>query len=240
MKISSKSELKNLMRKTRYAASILKNIFRECAKKTCPCCGYEGCFDAIGNPPRYGAICSNCGSYERHRLFSLSDIKNNYFQGKKVLHFAPEAVLEKLIQGNASDYVTADIEEGRASKVLNIENIDYADNSWDVIVCSHVLEHVDDVKALAEMYRVLRKNGVLLIMVPIIEGWKHTYENANIRTDSDREKHFGQNDHVRYYVSEIRERISSHGFSVEEETAFGEDVVVYWLLRGEKIFICTK
>ena len=171
---------------------------------------------------------------------ALSDKKHNFYQNKDVLHFAPETVLKKLVESKAANYVTADVVKGRADRILNIENIDDADNKWDVIICSHVLEHVNDIKALSEMYRVLSDNGILIVMVPIIEGWEHTYENKNICTSSDREKHFGQNDHVRYYGSDIRERIISHGFTIEEDTAFGEDVVIYGLLRGEKVFICKK
>lgn len=240
MKDSYKVKIKRFVRKIRYVVSVLINIFRSSGQKKCPCCGYEGLFDTVGNPPRYGALCPNCGSYERHRLLALSNKKHNFFQNKEILHFAPEAVIAKLITDTAAKYVTADIVDGRADRVLNIENIDDPDDKWDVIICSHVLEHVDDEKALSELYRVLRKNGILIVMVPIVEGWKHTYENENVRTESDRELHYGQNDHVRYYGSDIRERISSQGFMIEEDTAFGEDTVIYGLLRGETVFICRK
>lgn len=235
-----KKILKRFVRKTRYLFSILSSILRGGRSKTCSCCDYEGPFETVGNPPRYGALCPGCGSYERHRLLALSNKKHNFFKNKEILHFAPEVVVAKLIKGSAVKYVTADIIEGRADRVLNIEHIDDPDNKWDVIVCSHVLEHVDDKKALSELYRVLRNNGVLIIMVPIVEGWKHTYENENVSTDSERELHYGQNDHVRYYGSDIRERISSPGFIIEEDTAYGEDAVTYGLLRGETVFICRK
>lgn len=240
MNDSYKTGLMRFFSKLYYAASIFKNVITGCGQKKCPCCGYEGAFDTTGNPPRYGALCPRCGSYERHRLLALSDNRYNFYTGKKVLHFAPEAVLERLITGKAKSYVTADLLEGRADRVINIEKIDDADNTWDVIVCSHVLEHVDDLKALSEMRRVLRDDGILIVMAPIIEGWQCTYENRNIQTGLSREEHFGQDDHVRYYGSDIRERISSQGFSIEEDTAYGEDAVTYGLLRGEKVFVCRK
>ena len=238
--INYKEKLKRINRKIRYVISIIKSINKASGNKKCSCCDYEGSFETVGNPPRYGALCPNCGSYERHRLLALSNKKHNFFQNKRVLHFAPESVVTKLVKDTASNYVTADIVDGRADRILNIEKIDDLDNQWDVIICSHVLEHVDDKKALPELYRVLSNNGVLIVMVPIVEGWKHTYENKNVRTESDRELHYGQNDHVRYYGSDIRERISLQGFLIEEDTAYGEDIVIYGLLRGETVFICRK
>lgn len=109
-----------------------------------------------------------------------------------------------------------------------------------MIVCSHVLEHVNDRLALVELYRILRPGGQLIVMVPIIEGWEASYENDAITSDQDRELHFGQYDHVRYYGRDIRQRLMDSGFTIKEYTAFGADVITYSLLRGEKVFICTK
>lgn len=237
---SLKNKLKRVVRKTHYAISIIRSVFKGSGEKTCPCCDYQGPFETVGSPPRYGALCPKCGSFERHRLLALSDRKFNYFLGKEVLHFAPEMVIAELVSKKSSKYITADIMDAHADRFLNIEKIEDDDNAWDVIICSHVLEHVDDMKALAELYRVLRENGVLIVMVPIVEGWDKTYENENVHTESERAMHFGQNDHMRYYGRDIRERISSQGFVIEEYTAYGDDVVDYSLLRGEKVFICRK
>lgn len=102
---------------------------------------------------------------------------------------------------------------------MNIEKI--YDDLWGVIICSHVLEHVDDVKALSETYRALRDNGILIVVAPIIEGWKNTYENKDINTDHEREEHFGQNDHVRYYGSDIREKIILQGLQSKKMLHMG-------------------
>jgi ubiquinone/menaquinone biosynthesis C-methylase UbiE len=82
--------------------------------------------------------------------------------------------------------------------VLNIERIDQPNDSWDVVVCCHVLEHVDEQAALAELYRIQRKGALLLVMVPIIGGWEKTYENPAVTSERDRKWHFGQFDHLRY------------------------------------------
>ncbi|MCI0551263.1 MAG: methyltransferase domain-containing protein [Anaerolineae bacterium] len=177
---------------------------------------------------------------ERHRLLILVNQSEDIFTGKDVLHFAPEPVVSNLVAASAKNYLTADVVPGRADCVLNIEQIEQPDASWDVAICSHVLEHVDDRTALAELYRILRKNGRLVVMAPVIEGWDTTYENPSISTDQEREIHFGQHDHVRYYGRDIRKRIAQAGFEVHEYTAYGSAVVQYGLSRGGKLFICTK
>ena len=133
-----------------------------------------------------------------------------------------------------------DLTAGRGDRVLNIEAIEVADQSFDCIICSHVLEHVDDRRALTEIHRVLRHYGLALIMVPVIEGWARTYETEAAVTPEQRKRHFGQADHLRLYGADIRQRIRGAGFALEESTAEGEDVLTYGLQRGEKLFIGRK
>ncbi len=157
-----------------------------------------------------------------------------------VLHFAPEPCLARLLRNRAGEHVTADIAPGRADRVFDIEAINAPADAFDCVVCSHVLEHVDDRLALAEIHRVLRPNGTALIMLPVIEGWARTYERDDLRTAEERKRHYGQADHLRFYGADVRERINSAGFALEEFTAEGEDVVTYGLQRGEKLFIARK
>jgi SAM-dependent methyltransferase len=194
----------------------------------------------MGHPPRYGSRCPKCRSLERHRLLVLADQKEDFFTGREVLHFAPEAILSRFIVKRAKKYLTTDLNPDRADCFLNIERIDQPDESWDVVVCSHVLEHVNDQTALAELHRILRQDAVLVVMVPIIEGWETSYEDPAITSEKDRQRHFGQLDHVRYYGRDIRDRLKNAGFHIHEHTAYGSDVVKYGLLRGEKVFVCTK
>jgi SAM-dependent methyltransferase len=157
-----------------------------------------------------------------------------------MLHFAPERSLQGWLRSNYSGYRTADLKLGRADLTLNIEDLGLRTNSVDVILCSHVLEHVDDTKALPELFRVLRPAGVLLAMVPIIEGWETTYENPAIVSPEERRFHFGRVDHLRWYGADFRKRLKAAGFHVSEYTAGGREAVKYALLRGEKVFICRK
>lgn len=229
------SQLKDL--RTLYSA------FRHGSKtaRECPVCGYVGRFGMFGLPPRADALCLRCGSLERHRLFALG-LRNCFsFSGtERVLHFAPEACISKLINASAGEYITADYVPGRAALTLDIEKIDLPDRSVDIAVANHVLEHVDDRPALRELHRVLCENGRLILSVPLIAGWATTYENQAIVARSAREKHFGQSDHVRRYGRDFRERVASAGFRVDEFTSDGATTVQYSLMPGECIFVCTK
>jgi SAM-dependent methyltransferase len=209
--------------------------------RTCSVCGYRGRFQTAGRPRRIDARCPKCGSAERYRLFALwLDRHGRALSTARVLHFAPEKGLAKLLKARVGSYQSADITPGKAEIVRNIEAIEEPDASFDCVVCSHVLEHVDDKKALKEVYRVLKPGGVALIMLPVIEGWSTTYENKAVVTPEDRMRHYGQSDHVRYYGSDVRDRIRAAGFKLDEFTAEGEDVLTYGLARGEKVFVATK
>ncbi len=209
-------------------------------KRKCPICNYSGFFTFCGSPPRPDGYCPSCGSRERHRLFWLWLSKNeNAFQ-EPILHFAPESVLESKFRKKNLNYRTADL-FNKADIKLNIEKIALDDCSVSTILCHQVLEHVDDMKAIPELYRVLMPGGRLITSVPIIDGWSKTYENPAINTPEMRELHYGQTDHLRYYGSDFSDRIKNFGFKeIEVVTAEGEDVVTFSLMRGEKIFICTK
>lgn len=139
-----------------------------------------------------------------------------------------------------SEYRSADLTPGRADTVLNIEAMDLPDASVDAVIASHILEHVDDRRALPEIRRVLASGGQLIAMVPLIEGWTTTYEDASKLSGEERAQHFGQPDHVRFYGADFRDRIREAGFSLAEYTATGADSVRYRLNRGEKVFLATK
>ncbi|MDQ8727649.1 class I SAM-dependent methyltransferase [Bradyrhizobium sp. LHD-71] len=230
----------------RWRAQVLLSTIRSLhqranpVERNCNICGLNDLFRPIGWPLRPEAMCPQCGSLERHRLLKLwLDENRECIAGKRILHFAPEAAISKLVRPLAKEYVTADIARGRDLQ-LNIEKIDLPDESYDVILCSHILEHVDDRAALAEIHRVLVGGGVALLMIPVVEGWANTYENLAITEPNEREIHFGQEDHVRYFGSDFRDRIRRAGFDLEEFTAEGAIVVKHGLLRGEKLFIAAR
>lgn len=206
--------------------------------RECPICEYAGMFCACGSPPRWDAECPKCGSLERHRLLALYLHRNPMLLGDTV-HFAPESGMAKIIRRYAERYRSADLFNPAALK-LNIEAIGLPNESVDTFVTSHVLEHVEDRKALAELYRCLRPGGSAIIMVPLVEGWPQTHENPAATSPSARDLHFGQSDHVRYYGRDVRDRIREAGFSLAEFTASGDDCAQFGLHRGETVFVATK
>ena len=211
------------------------------APKLCNICGYSGYFQAHWFPVRPEAKCPRCFSLDRHRLLKLwFEDHAGSFAEARVLHFAAEAAVTRFIKPTCREYLTADLAPGRAEIVLNIEAIDLPDSRFDIVVCSHVLEHVDDRRALAELYRVLSCTGFALLMFPLVEGWTTTYEDSSKTTVEERWQYFGQGDHVRRYGADVRRRIVDAGFTLEEFTGLEPRATLHGLLPGEKLFIAKK
>lgn len=232
--------------KWRIYAVAVKHLLTQIARtfgtgqRNCPVCQKDGQFFAFGLPLRLDAICSRCGSLERHRQIALWLSRNEqHWTGRRVLHFAPDASIQAILRVKAGDYIGADIVPALGCRVLDIEALALDDASVDIIVCSHVLEHVDDTKALLELRRVLTVGGIALIMVPVIHGWTSTYENTAVTTPRQRKQHFGQDDHLRYFGDDIENRITSAGFDVTKLTAQEPDCMTYGLIRGDTLYVAT-
>jgi hypothetical protein len=209
--------------------------------KLCNICGYSGYFRAHWFPVMPEVKCPQCLSLERHRLLKLwFDDHASSFAEARVLHFAAEAAVTRFIKPTCREYLTADLAPGRADIVLNIEMIDLPDSRFDIVVCSHVLEHVDDRRGLAELYRVLSPAGFALLMFPLVEGWTTTYEDSSKTDEEERWQHFCQGDHVRRYGADVRQRIVDVGFTLREFTAVEPYVTRHGLLAGEKLFVARK
>jgi len=207
----------------------------------CPICHFVGRFKPFGLVPRSNAVCPKCGSLERHRLLCLALHERPLLsEADRVLHFAPEPCLSGIIRDKSASYQSADCKPQPGSIPLNIENIALPSSSVNVVIANHVLEHVDDEAALEEIKRILTPGGRLIAMVPIVEAWEHTYEDPQITQKPDRERHFAQSDHVRFYGRDFRERICSHGFDLEEFQADGPRSAQYGLNRGECVVIACK
>ena len=234
------------VRKKLSLADRLINRTKSIAPRSCPFCNYYGPFRDIGRPPRIDARCPSCGSLERHRLLCIALERQEIIFPKNLdemsmLHFAPEKILRKYFEPKLAKYVTADLFRDYVDFNYDIEEINVEDNSFDIVLASHVLEHVDDKKAAREIYRILNRNGIFIAMVPIIEAWEKTYENSSVKTDEDRIKHFGQKDHLRFFGSDFAHRIEQSGLILDHEcVAYGEDCVTYGLMRGEKVFVFKK
>jgi SAM-dependent methyltransferase len=163
---------------------------------------------------------------------------------KKFLHFAPENAFIKLFKGIPGlDYLSIDFSSPHAMMKMDITNIGFTDSSFDIVYCSHVLEHIhDDHKAMREMGRILKPGGWALIQVPISEHG--TIEDPSITDPCERERLFWQNDHVRLYGLDIKDRLEAAGFDVE--VLFGhqllkpQDYERMAIDPDEAIFHCRK
>jgi predicted SAM-dependent methyltransferase len=181
--------------------------------------------------------CSNCGAGDRDRLYALYFNKVNEQRGNsteilKILDIAPAKQLTQFLRTLKGYQVrTADLFMEGVDDKVDITHMDaYTDGSFDVFICSHVLEHIDnDIKAMAELYRVLKTGGWGIAMVPINLGLQEVYENVAVQTEADRWKHFGQDDHVRMYSKQgFVNRLASVGFTVQQLGIgfFGEETFV--------------
>jgi SAM-dependent methyltransferase len=218
-------------------------------ERYCPVCRKSSPgFKPFGVVPREDARCANCGALERHRLVGIFFQRNtDLFDGKpkKMLHIAPEPCFESMFKERLGDnYFTADLFDPRAMLKMDICDIQYPDGSFDIIYCSHVLEHVlDDKKAMKELFRVLKTNGWAVLNVPIT--CKETFEDPSIVDPKERLKAFGQADHVRRYGPDYVDRLRDSGFDVEiikrGDLVENDEAVRMGLMRATgDIYYCTK
>ena len=219
------------------------------SRRECPVCRslLRG-FSAYGRPPRRDARCPVCGAAERHRfMWHYIERKTDLFsgrRGRRVLHVAPEPCLEaRLRERLGTDYVTADL-FNPAMLRMDITAIDQPDGSFDVIFCSHVLEHVsDDKKAMREFARVLSPGGWAILLVPIIADRSH--EDPTVTDPRERERLYGRSNHVRAYGPDYADRLRECGFAVAvttpAELVSGDAIVRFGLTPAAGfIHYCTK
>jgi hypothetical protein len=163
-------------------------------------------------------MCPACGSLPRHRvdwLFLRERIDSD--RPLRLLHVAPEPGIRQSLQALRNvEYVSADLNSAQAMAHFDVQAIPLTDESLDAIVCNHVLEHVDDDrKAMAEFLRVLRPGGWALLQVPFDEQLSTTFEDPSVTDPRERERLFGQHDHVRLYGRDYPDRLRDTGFVVE-------------------------
>ena len=188
-------------------------------RRECPLCNWTGFrfFPfGIGRVRRNDALCPDCGSLERHRLAYVLLKSQLSSHQRTTLHVAPEPVIERWLRQISADYLSIDV-AATAMEQMDITALPLHDNSFTLIYCSHVLEHVlDDAVAISELYRVLRPGGVAVIQVPI--RGERTHEDRAVTTAEARLKEFLQRDHVRVYGRDIVKRLQQAGFDVEIRT----------------------
>ncbi|UCS93404.1 class I SAM-dependent methyltransferase [Echinicola marina] len=223
-------------------------VFYKGNKVNCTVCDHSfRKFLPYGRKARENALCPNCLALERHRLMWLFlQQKTNFFSAPlKVLHVAPElCFIDRFEKLTNLDYITGDIESPLAKVKMDIHDIPFEDNSFDVVFCNHVMEHVDDdILACKEINRVLKPDGWGIIQSPVYDI-PMTLEDKSISSPAEREKLFGQRDHVRKYGNDYAKRLSKSGLVVEENNFVkelsNEFVSKHALPPKEIIYYCKK
>jgi SAM-dependent methyltransferase len=215
----------------------------------CPICkGHFRKFLPYGNKGIDNRLCPKCLSLERHRLIWLFLVqKTEFFKAPlKVLHIAPEQpFLKRFKQLKQLEYITADLESPIADVKMDIREMPFADNTFDALICNHVLEHIDnELKAIKEIYRVLKSGGWAILQVPLNINLEETLEDLSITNPKEREKLFGQYDHVRLYGRDYAKRLEKSGLKVYPDKMveeIGNELAArYRLDKTELIYFCRK
>lgn len=198
--------------------------------------------------PRANVLSPSTLSLERHRLLWLYLTRETDFFSKplKVLHVAPEQAFYKRFKKQKNlTYITTDLYSPLADVKADLCALPFEDNSFDVIFCNHVLEHIpDDAQAMRELYRVMKKGGWGIFQVPQDINRAHTFEDDTIIDPAERTRIFGQYDHVRVYGLDYFDRLRQVGFEVEEitySTHFtAEEIERYRIVPQEILPLCKK
>jgi SAM-dependent methyltransferase len=199
---------------------------------------------------RKNALSPSTLSLERHRLMWLF-LRNetSFFTSNKklkTLHIAPEQCFLKIFKNQKNlDYITSDLESPIADVKADICNLPFQDNSFDVVFCNHVLEHIpNDTKAMQELFRVLKKGGFGIFQIPQDISREKTFEDASITNKVERAKIFGQYDHVRVYGRDYFNKLRSVGFTVDEidytKKMTAKELEKFCLMKNEILPVCYK
>jgi len=219
-----------------------KNVF-------CSCCGKSfRKFLPAGGSYRSSAQCPGCISLERHRLIMLYlKTRTNFFSKKhKLLYIAPMKILQSIFKRLPNiDYTSIDLYSPLAMIQMDIMDIKFDDNIFDVILCIGVLEHIkDDSLAIREIYRVLKPGGWAILQSPVDYNLKTTLEDPSVILPEERRKLFGEDNHYRMYGRDYKMRIEKEGFIVIVDDFAnkleGRFIKKFGIDKDEKIYYCKK
>jgi SAM-dependent methyltransferase len=216
----------------------------------CPCCDRRFRkfvpLDELGEPD---LACPRCMNFARHRLVWLYlERRTNLFRDRlRFLYVAPTdpGYQDRLRPLPNLDYLSIDLEVPEAMERMDVIALDLPDDSFDAILCCHVLEHVpDDGAAMRELHRVMRPGGWAILQSPVDQARERTYEDPEIVSPEARMREFMHPDHVRIYGRDYVDRLAQAGFHVRREDFAGElterEVARYGLRAVEPIHLCVK
>lgn len=213
---------------------------------SCPCCRAKAAqFEPFGVTPRPNARCPRCGSLERHRLLwmFLRERSDLLRSGMTLLHVAPERALRRLAESVPGlRYIAADLSAGGRVR-LDVTMLPFRRGTLHGVICNHVLEHVgDDRKAMRAFREAMHPSGWAILQSPVDMSRDRTFEDSSVVDPAERERLFGQYDHVRVYGSDYSDRLREAGFQVEcvyGAEVFGAARMSRHALDGGAIFLCT-
>lgn len=240
---------------------IIKHLFKDQLLKVrsirykgekyhCPLCNFSAS-QFLGSPDgeRTNVRCPRCSSLERHRaqwIFALSELEHSGNDHFSILHFSPEFCLSsKFFKIKSCDYKTACFSSTTTDYIIDIQNIRLDSESFDFVICNHILEHVEnDRLAMSELCRILKPGGKAFIQVPLDNDMEKTIEDSSIKEPMERARIFGQEDHLRLYGRDIVSRLSDSGFMVNYIEYWKqypvEKLNYYCLGESEPVIICQK
>jgi SAM-dependent methyltransferase len=163
--------------------------------------------------------CPHCSSIDRERHLALFFDRLQLMQGMAggtVLHIAPEFRLrEYVLRFGLATYVQGDLSPQHESiQRIDVQNIPFPDKTFDMIICNHVLEHVEDAQiAMRELHRVLKVRGRAICQTPYASRLSKTFEEPLLQTSEDRVYFYGQDDHVRLFGLDIEQKLQDAGFA---------------------------
>ena len=199
---------------------------------------------------RVNSVCPTCGSYDRERFLNyvLDNYTDIYNKNYAILHIAPEKnIREKFDASKNTNYITGDIQFGKANQIVDLTNMksQFKDNHFDFIICSHVLQDiVNEMDAINEMKRVLKKDGILILSIPVCDQLNTTLENHNLVSPVEKLINFGNRNHVRMYGNDYLNRLVESGLFIKGFQAnnilCSQEIKRNRFIGGDKVMFCKK
>jgi SAM-dependent methyltransferase len=241
-----RNRIQNLLKRSRFVWRLYQKLLYFGTRRYCPVCNsHLRVFHHHGLIPRPNARCPVCKSLERHRQVWLYVRQSNLFdqRPKTMLHVAPEFMFALRFRKIPHlRYITTDLLRRDVRERCDLTAIPHPDQTFDIVHCSHVLEHIpDDRAAMRELWRVLKVGGWAMIDVPITADV--SFEDLSVTDPKERERLFGQHDHVRRYGLDIIDRLQDAGFQVQ--TIYPPDLVKEQDMKrlgllNRPFFVCTR
>lgn len=259
-----KPYLPNFILRSIYSVlQIIRIIYFRGKKFSCPICNFKASnfleygrdnetikkYKIIPMGHRKNVLCPKCFSKDRERLvylFIKSLLKKKLINyDSKIIHFAPERSLEKnLFRKKFNNYITADISGNKVDFILDLQNLSFTQSNFDLVICNHVLEHIeDDKKALKNIFNLLSPGGLAILQVPFSNMITEDFSMENTSNKNERLKYYGQEDHVRIYSRNgYINKLKNIGFVLEiyKCSEFFEENTNFGLIEDEEVFFVKK